>query len=46
VARVRAAAIEQTMRLEDQATGQTSELEDQLAARLLARGGLWSGSGT
>jgi predicted DNA-binding mobile mystery protein A len=46
VARVQAAAIEQTMRLEDQATGRTSELEDQLAARLLERGGLWSGSDT
>jgi predicted DNA-binding mobile mystery protein A len=46
VARVQAAAIEQTMRLEDQATGRTSELEDRLAARLLERGGLWSGSDT
>lgn len=35
------AAVEQTMRLEDQATGQTSELENQLAAQLLERGGLW-----
>ena len=46
VARVQAAAIEQTMLLEDQATGRTSELEDRLAARLLERGGLWSGSDT
>jgi predicted DNA-binding mobile mystery protein A len=46
VARVQAAAIEQTMRLEDQATGRTAELEDRLAARLLERGGLWSGSDT
>ena len=43
VAREQAAAIEQTMRLEDQATGRASELEDRLAARLLERGGLWSG---
>lgn len=35
------AAVEQTMRLEDQATGQTSQLEDQLARQLLERGGLW-----
>jgi predicted DNA-binding mobile mystery protein A len=46
VAREQAAAIEQTMRLEDQATGRTAELEDRLAARLLERGGLWSGSDT
>ena len=46
VARVQAAAIEQTMLLEDQATGRTAELEDRLAARLLERGGLWSGSDT
>jgi predicted DNA-binding mobile mystery protein A len=45
LARSQAAAIEQTMRLEDQATGRTSELEDQLAERLLERGGLWSDSG-
>jgi len=44
LARLQAAAIEQTMRLEDQATGQTSELEDQLTERLLERGGLWSGT--
>lgn len=43
LARLQAAAIEQTMRLEDQATERTSELEDQLAERLLERGGLWSG---
>jgi predicted DNA-binding mobile mystery protein A len=36
------AAVEQTMRLEDQATGQTKEMEDQLTERLLERGGLWS----
>jgi hypothetical protein len=29
------------MRLEDQATGQTSELEDQLTEQLLQRGRLW-----
>ena len=36
------AAVEQTMRLEDQATGMASELEEQLAEQLLERGGLWS----
>ncbi len=36
------AALEQTMRLEDQATGQTEELADQLTERLLERGGLWT----
>jgi predicted DNA-binding mobile mystery protein A len=41
LARPQAAAIEQTMRLEDQATGRTSELEDQLAEQLLQHGGLW-----
>jgi predicted DNA-binding mobile mystery protein A len=38
-------AVQQTMRLEDQETEQAKELEDQLAERLLARGGLWSGTG-
>ena len=38
------AAIEQTMRLEDQATCATSEMEDQLTEQLLERGGLWSQS--
>jgi len=37
-----AAATEQTMRLEDQATGRASEMEDRLTEQLLARGGLWS----
>jgi hypothetical protein len=36
------AAVEQTMSLEDQATGQTQEMEDQLTQQLLDRGGLWS----
>jgi predicted DNA-binding mobile mystery protein A len=36
------AAVEQTMSLEDQATGQTQEMEDQLAQQLLDHGGLWS----
>jgi hypothetical protein len=36
------AAVEQTMSLEDQATGQTQEMEDQLTQRLLDRGGLWN----
>jgi predicted DNA-binding mobile mystery protein A len=35
------AAVEQTMLLEDQATGQASEMEDQLTEQLLERGGLW-----
>jgi hypothetical protein len=30
------------MLLEDQATDQAAELEDQLTRRLIARGGLWS----
>jgi predicted DNA-binding mobile mystery protein A len=38
------AAIEQTMRLEGQATRATSEMEDQLTEQLLERGGLWSQS--
>jgi predicted DNA-binding mobile mystery protein A len=37
------AAVEQTMLLEDQATGETSELEARLAEQLLARGSLWAG---
>lgn len=45
LARAQVAAVEQTMLLEDQATGQTSELEDRLAERLLERGSLWSGTG-
>jgi predicted DNA-binding mobile mystery protein A len=36
------AAVEQTMSLEDQATGQTQGMEDQLTQQLLDRGGLWS----
>jgi predicted DNA-binding mobile mystery protein A len=35
-------AVEQTMRLEDQATGQANEMEHLLTERLLERGGLWS----
>jgi predicted DNA-binding mobile mystery protein A len=35
------AAVEQTMRLEDQATGDTRELEDRIAGRLLESGDLW-----
>jgi hypothetical protein len=45
LARSQVAAVEQTMLLEDQATGQTSELEDRLAERLLERGSLWSDAG-
>lgn len=45
LARAQVAAVEQTMLLEDQATGQTSELEDRLAERLLERGSLWGDTG-
>jgi predicted DNA-binding mobile mystery protein A len=45
LARSQVAAVEQTMLLENQAIGQTSELEDRLAERLLERGGLWSDTG-
>ena len=37
-------ATEQTMRLEDQATGKTSEMEDRLTEQLVERGGLWNRS--
>jgi hypothetical protein len=40
------AAVEQTMSLEDQATGQTQEMEDQLTQQLLDRGGLWNDTST
>jgi NAD(P)H-hydrate repair Nnr-like enzyme with NAD(P)H-hydrate dehydratase domain len=36
------AGTEQSMRLEDQATGETSEMEDRLTEQLVKRGGLWS----
>jgi len=36
------AAVEQTMRLEDQETGTAQEMEDRLTEQLLERGGLWS----
>jgi predicted DNA-binding mobile mystery protein A len=45
LARLQVAAVEQTMRLEDQATGQPGALEDQLTERLLERGQLWIGAG-
>jgi predicted DNA-binding mobile mystery protein A len=38
------AATEQTMRLEDQATGKTREMEAQLTEQLLERGSLWNRS--
>ena len=38
------AATEQTMRLEDQATGKASEMENRLTEQLVKRGGLWSRS--
>jgi len=42
VAHRQVSAVEQTMRLEDQATGRAKEMEDQLVSQLLERGGLWS----
>jgi predicted DNA-binding mobile mystery protein A len=42
LARTHVAAVQQTMRLEDQATTPTSELEEQFTEQLLQRGGLWS----
>lgn len=42
LARDHAAAVEQTMMLEGQATGLTSELEEQFARRLIEGGGLWN----
>jgi predicted DNA-binding mobile mystery protein A len=42
IAHYQVAAVEQTMRLEDQATGATQELEERLARQLLERGGLWT----
>jgi predicted DNA-binding mobile mystery protein A len=44
LARRQVAAVQQTMRLEDQATDTASEMEEQLARELLDRGGLWSRS--
>jgi len=41
LAHFQVAAVEQTMRLEDQATGDTTELEDRIARRLLESGDLW-----
>ena len=41
LARRQVAAVEQTMRLEDQATGTASEMEERFAEQLLERGGLW-----
>jgi predicted DNA-binding mobile mystery protein A len=45
LAHYQVAAVEQTMRLEDQETGATKEIEDQLTRRLLERGGLWTNEG-
>jgi predicted DNA-binding mobile mystery protein A len=45
VARWQVAAVDQTMRLEDQATDDTRSLEEQVARRLLERGGLWGSDG-
>ena len=41
VARQHVAALDQTMRLEDQAPGETASLEEETVQRLLERGGLW-----
>jgi predicted DNA-binding mobile mystery protein A len=45
LARRQVAAVEQTMLLEDQATGQESELEEHLTEQFLRRGSLWSEPG-
>jgi len=42
LAHTQIAAVEQNMRLENQATGATKEMEDQLTEELIERGGLWS----
>jgi predicted DNA-binding mobile mystery protein A len=42
LAHAQIAAVEQNMRLEDQATGAIKEMEDQLTEELIERGGLWS----
>jgi predicted DNA-binding mobile mystery protein A len=42
VAHRQLAAVEQSMRLEDQATGDTSVMEEQLARQLMEQGGLWN----
>jgi predicted DNA-binding mobile mystery protein A len=42
LAHMQVASVEQTMRLEDQATGKAKEMEDQLTRQLIERGGLWS----
>jgi predicted DNA-binding mobile mystery protein A len=44
LARRHVAAVEQTMRLEDQATDAVSDMEERLTRELLDRGGLWSDS--
>jgi predicted DNA-binding mobile mystery protein A len=45
LAHFQVAAVEQTMRLEDQATGDTRELEERIARRVLESGDLWGGDG-
>ena len=45
LAHYQVAAVEQTMLLEDQETGATKEIEDQLTGQLLERGGLWTNEG-
>jgi predicted DNA-binding mobile mystery protein A len=43
LARREVAAVQQTMRLEDQDTWQALDLEEQLTQQLIRRGGLWDG---
>ncbi len=43
LARWQLAEVEQTMRLENQATGQPAVMEEQLTNQLVERGGLWTG---
>jgi len=46
LAHEQAAAVEQTMLLEGQQTGQASSMEEKLARQLLERDGLWRDTGT
>lgn len=46
LAHLQVAAVEQTMRLEDQATGATGELEERVTRRMLESGNLWAEEGT
>ena len=46
LAHQQAAAVERTMQLEDQATGEISELEEAIMQQLLSGGRLWGAPGT